>query len=273
MIQSLLLHVDGDDRGTAAIPAVVQLAAAQNARVRGLMVVDTRNLIAAAVGCESAVYAAAEVERLDRQEELQSSALSQLATACLRAGIDFDVRRLRGNPLELVPREARFHDLAITIWPLRPAEGSDADGVRTLTELARRGAQPLLVLRDAQGAPQRLLLVFDGSVASERAVKQFLSQQLFADAEMRLLAIGSSDQEARSHLRQLSDCLRNHRGPVELGHMHGALKQVLPAYVQKWEADLVVLGVPHRDRLFGSPWCRTVADVLRETPAALYASS
>lgn len=273
MIQSLLLHVDGDDRGVAAIPAVVQLAALHRARVRGLMVVDTRKLIAAAVGCESAVYAAAEGQRLERQEELQSSALSQLAAACLRTGIDFDVRRLRGDPVELVPHEARFHDLVVTIWPLRSEDNARAEGIRTLTEFARRGAQPLLVLRDADRPPQRLLLVFDGTVASERAIQQFLAQQMFAEVEMRLLAIGGSEQQARNHLRQLSDCLRHCRGLVELGHMQGSLKQVLPKYVQKWDADLVVLGAPQRERFFSAPWGSAVADVLRDTPAALYLSS
>ncbi|MBL8848220.1 MAG: universal stress protein [Planctomycetaceae bacterium] len=271
MLNSLLFHLEADDRGTEAIPIVVDMAVQHGARLRGLMIADTRRLIASAVGCEAAVYAATEGELLQRQSQRQSTALSELTHACLQAGVDFDVRRLRGDPLELLPREARFHDLIVTTRPRPHDREGSSEGISTLTELAIRGAQPLLVLRDSRSVLKRVLLIYDGSVASERAIKQCLLQRLFHDAEMRLLAIGATDVEARRNLAEMAECLRHQQQEIELGHACGSLRQIAAAYIRKWDADVVVVGAPQR-RILGFLWGGAVADTLRQTRAAVYVS-
>jgi nucleotide-binding universal stress UspA family protein len=272
VLKSVLLHVDGDDRRTVGIPAVVQLAARHAARVRGLMILDTRRIIAAAAGCLSAVHAADEGERLQQQEQHQASVLSELTRECLRSGVDFDVRRLRGDPLELLPQEARFHDLIVASWPTAIEPDRDLGAIRTFTELGLRGAQPLLVLRAADRDLQRLLLIYDGSAPSERAIKSFLSLNLYPEADVRLLALGRTDDEARRHLAEMAEYVRPLRSEVELGRTSGALRKVVANYIQKWGADLVVLGIPRRDGLLSRLWGDAVADALRDTSAAVYMS-
>jgi hypothetical protein len=273
VLRSLLLHLDGDSRPAAAVPAAVNLAAQHAARVRGLMLVDTSRLVAAAVGCEAAIYAVTEGERLQQQELQQAAALSTLARECLQSGVDFDVRRLRGDPLELLPREARFHDLIVTSWPLPGERDNVPGGIRTLTELGLRGAQPLLVLRDDRPEMERVLLVYDGGTASERSIKAFLSQQLYPKAEVRLLAIGESEDEGRRNLAEMAEYVRPLRDHVELGRAPGPLRRVVASYVPKWGADLVVLGIPRREGLLARLWGDAVAEALRKTSAAVYLSS
>jgi hypothetical protein len=74
-----------------------------------------------------------------------------MATACLAAGVNFDVRRESGDPFELLPREARYHDLVIAGCPApnqrssMDEEDEDAIKPRMLIELTLGGARPMLI--------------------------------------------------------------------------------------------------------------------------------
>ncbi|MBX3437734.1 MAG: universal stress protein [Planctomycetaceae bacterium] len=276
MLKSLLFHVDSEDRMPCGVQTVVELARTHRARVRGLTIVDTRRVAQVAASCESAVYAVMEAERLERRAERQDTAITELAMSCLSAGVDFDVRRLRGDLMELLPREARFYDLVATSCP-GPSEANDRDAdwnlcVRDITELALRGAQPLLVLRGAGQRLERILLAYDGTLPAERAIKSFLYQQLFPQAEIRLLGIGRTEQAAKDRLQEMAEFVLPRRADVELGFVCGTVKASLVPYIEKWDADLIVLGMSRRNRMLQRVWGNAAVDALRQTNAAAYIS-
>jgi nucleotide-binding universal stress UspA family protein len=113
-------------------------------------------------------------------------------------------------------------------------------------------------------------LVSDGTNASARAIREFLRQNLFPESELRLLAIGSTEQRARNMLREMVDYCRGRQVSLESGWICGSPRRVIIPYAHKWGADLVVLGVTRKSplvrRLFGDPAQR----VLEETNLALY---
>lgn len=273
MLSSVLLHFGSPQQATELIEVGVRLARGASARVRGLTLADTRRMATTSATYESAVYAHNECGRLRRIEEAQAEVRTKLSQACLTAGIDFEVRRASGNPFEVLPHEAQFHDLVITSLPGPDATPSEASVLSAgeLIELLLQGVQPLLVVRRPQQSFNRILLATDGSSASAAAIRQFVGQKLFPDAELRLLAIGHSESFARSVLREIADYCRGHRLNFESGWICGQPRRLLVAYAQKWSADLVVWGVPRSNpvvrRLLGGP----AESVLRSTNMALYA--
>src|SRR5690349_20562552 len=99
MLKSVLLYLESGEQ-SPAIEFGVSLATAAEARLRCLTLVDTRQVEEAQV-CESAVYLSMAHSRQAVSETIQEKSREQLSQACLKARLNFDVRRLSGNPLEV----------------------------------------------------------------------------------------------------------------------------------------------------------------------------
>jgi nucleotide-binding universal stress UspA family protein len=274
MLHSVLLHFGSAQLGEPVIELGVHLARRSAAKVRGLSLVDTRRLVALSTS-EAACYANHESVRLHRVEAEQDSVRMSLSQACLAAGLDFDLRRVRGNPLEVLPTESQFHDLVVTSFPrCGEAESDDASLSATdLMELLFQGVQPLLVVRSSQQPIRRVLVVGDGTPPSARSIRQFVQQNLVPGAELRLLAIGSSEDRARATLREMSDYCRSRNLVFESGWLCGSARRVLVPYAHKWGADLVVLGVSRAGRVVRRLWGEPAEEILQTTEVALYAAT
>lgn len=275
---SVLLHLNGIRDGESVIDAGVALASRWKARLRGVTLLDTRNAASLSTNCEAAVYANDEFNRLHLIEQQQEKIRSRLSQACLAAGIDFDVRSAQGNPLELLPPESQFHDLMVTFYAPTEDSGADLDAGSKLTaaemvDLLVQGVQPMLVVRRPQQALNRVLLVYDGTPTTGKAVRNFLSQDFVSHPEFRLVAIGNTEQRARTLLREMLDYCHTRRIDIEAGSLCGTIARSLPAYALKWEADCVVLGVARRSwgarKLLGEP----VRELLHYTSCAVYLTS
>jgi nucleotide-binding universal stress UspA family protein len=248
----MLLLMEGAEQAEPVIRCGVSLAASASARVRGLTLVDTRDVVDAQT-CEAAVFMKTALTRQALAERRQASARAELSRACLDAQLNFDVRRLAGDPLEVLPQEARFHDLVVTsmghVDRRLPAGTTMRLSVRDLTALLERGVQPLLILPAGQGTIERVLLVYDGSEAAGRTIRSYFNLGVLRDADHRLLAIGRDESSAQSALMEMADYCRARCPSLEVGFAVGRARRVLAPYAAKWQADLLVMGVSRSYRL------------------------
>ncbi len=249
MLSSILAYLPNARGYEPAIHASVELAVPVSARVHGLTVLDTRDAVAAC-SSETAVFAHAEFERLGRSVQRSRAAHAWLTRACDAADLQCDVKTLRGDPRELVPREAQFHDLAVAAVDDEPSVDGD-DQVATFSELAdltRRGVHSLLVVRGRWRAPDRVLLAYDGSETSGRVVRSFFHLGILPTAECRLLVVGPNSAAARDSFDDMADYCRARRAEIEMGWTVGSTRQILPTFAKKWRADLVVARLPRGPR-------------------------
>jgi hypothetical protein len=196
----------------------------------------------------------------------------------LSASVDFDVRKLTGDPLDILTREAQLHDLVVGSFApegkARTATASHRLSPHDYIELLRRGVQPLLILRGAPTALGRVLLVYDGTSASGSAIRTYLSQLRIPEADHRLLAVGKDEPEARKNLREMADyCRTACQMHMEMGLFCGRPRRALSSYLHKWEADLVVLGVPRGFQVLNRLLNNAVHDVLRRSSSSLFVTS
>ena len=170
MLNSVLLHLNGMEHGQSVIECGVGMAQRWEARVRGLTLLDTIGWcvdFVVRIGLtpmENANAASCRTAAGDVR--------SQLTQACLSAGVDFDVRRMQGDPFDLLPPESQFHDLMVTYLP-PPGEADElqAPGMNAaeLVNLLIRGVQPMLIVRRPRQELRRVLLAYDGTPASGQA--------------------------------------------------------------------------------------------------------
>ena len=273
MLTSVLLYLEDADQAGPVIDCGVSLAREVEARVRGLTLIDTRDS-EAAKECESAGYLSMVNTRQALCERLHEGAQSELSKACLDARLNFDVRRTSGDPLEVLPNEARFHDLVITsLGSADDGENGGTAGQLSLGDLAallRRGVQPLLVLPARQKAIERVLMVYDGSEAAGRTIRSFLGLGVMRHADYRLLAVGPTEAAARESLTEMAEYCSARCDSLETGCVTGKVRQVLVPYAAKWEADLVVLGVSRSHRLLQRLLGKASLDLVAALDCALF---
>ena len=246
MLKSVLLYLESPEQAARVIEFSVPMAARAEARVRGMTLVDTRGL-ELAQNCESAAYLTSAYARHEVTECIHEGARTELTRACLKARLNFDVRRISGNPLEVLPAEARFHDLVVAALDKTdsrlPATATNATlSLADMLGLLQRGVQPLVVLPRKARPIERVLLVYDGSEASGRAVRSYFNLGALP-AEHRLLAIGRNEAAARASLAEMAEYCAGHCEWLETGFAVGRTRRVISNYSAKWEADMLVLGV------------------------------
>lgn len=246
MLKSILLYLENPEQAESVIQLGVSFARETQARVRGLTLVDTRGFDAAQ-DSESAIYLSMAHSRHTYTECVHEGTRAALSQACLQARLNFDVRRVAGNPLEIVPAEAQFHDLTIAALgraDRRLPAGSTANlSPGEMLRLVQLGVEPLLVLPPGVQAIERVLLVYDGSAAAGQAIRSYLNFGVLRGGDHRLLAVGATEQEARQYLAEMADYCASHCQSLETGYVIGRTKRVLVPYASKWQADLLVLGV------------------------------
>lgn len=247
MMKSVLLYLESTDQAAPVIECGVSLARQTEARVRGLTLVDTRDLDEAQ-DCESAVYLSMAHSRHAFTECIHESARAKLSRACLQARLNFDVRRISGNPLEVLPAESRFHDLVIASpgrvdQRLPPSAARATLSLGDMLQLLQRGVQPLLVVPPRMKFAERVLFVYDGSNAAGRAIRSYANLGILSNSTHRLLAVGPDEMRAKSSLGEMADYFASRFDDLEVGYAAGRLRRVVTSYATKWEADMLVLGL------------------------------
>jgi nucleotide-binding universal stress UspA family protein len=246
MLKSLLLYLESAEQAAPIIDFGVSVARQTEARVRGLTLVDTRRS-EAAFDCESAAYLTLANNSQTYAECVHEGARVELSRACLKARLNFDIRRSSGNPLEVLPAESRFHDLVI-VSPekldrrLPPAAHTTLSSTDIL-QLLQRGVQPLLVLPPRVRPIERVLLAYDGTKSAGQAIRAFAKLNVMRSATHRLLAIGATEEEARASLGEMAEYCSQHFSALETGFVTGKQRTVITSYADKWDADLLVLGL------------------------------
>lgn len=270
MLSSILLYLDDEVRAAPAIQLAVQLARRANARVRGVTLVDTRHHKEACTQ-ESAAFTTLASAALHLAEQRQQGVRHKLSNACLHAKVNFDVRRFAGDPVDVLAREARFHDLVIASGFV----GNESLGLTAgdLIGLVQRRASPLLVLHPQQSPLERVLLVYDGTESASRAIQSYLKLGPLAGADHRLLAIGKNEDTAREYLSEVLEYCIARCPDLESGCVVGQTRRALVPYVNKWQADLTVMGCSSDGRLMRRIFGDSLLDLLKHTSCAWWAMS
>jgi nucleotide-binding universal stress UspA family protein len=118
-----------------------------------------------------------------------------------------------------------------------------------------------------------VLLAYEGSEASGRAIRNYLSTGLGEEAEHRLLAIGTDANSARTALRDMADYCGARCRSLETGCATGRPRRVIVPYAAKWQADLLVLGLGSRAPVVRRLLGNSAASAWSKLRCALFAAA
>ncbi|EAQ77302.1 universal stress protein [Blastopirellula marina] len=270
-MKNLLVHLCNSSRTKSVVETAVKLASVAQARIRGVSILDTRTFFEKA-GIESAAYAGVEATRMTLTHRRQMQSREEFLSVCRSSRVHCDVVDVRGDPIELLADEAKYNDLTIVSYGRTPHRHDVGLSAHELMELAQRGAHPLLVLRRKPVELDRVLLIYDGSNASSRSIRSFLSQHAaYLGNQYRLLCVGEAASPQSGAYRAMLQYCRSRMETLEVGCLPGSPVKTAAKYAQKWEADLLVLGVARTSSWWGSPFGQLGSDILQHTELAIYA--
>jgi nucleotide-binding universal stress UspA family protein len=236
-----------------AIEFASEIATRFDASVTGLAVVDVGHIESSARGGGIGSMHYAEKLRENLTEETRQKAqdlLHEFERALERSGVTFVDYVKEGVPFQRILDEVKYHDLLVVGKSPHFFYGAPQKETHSLPRVVRSAAAPALVVTEDHRVIQRVLIAYDGSLASARTMQQFAQLQPFGtDLEIELLHVHSGpNSESELMLRMATTYLGAHGfDKVHFTSMEGSdpAKQTTQ-FASQISSDLVVAGA-HSD--------------------------
>lgn len=150
----------------------------------------------------------------------------------------------------------------------RSGSAEDQLGIN-LERIIRASTRPVLVTSGALRPIGRLVLAFDGGPSTGKAISLLVNQPLFKDAEVHLLTVGDSTP-ARTHQRSDAAArLRASGYDVIEDMIPGDPDEIIPGYVTRTSADLLIMGAYGHSRIREWVVGSTTTALLRKSPVSM----
>lgn len=133
-----------------------------------------------------------------------------------------------------------------------------------LENVVRTLHRPILVIPSDYAEPQRILIAFDGSATTRKAVEMVASSPLFRGLPCHLVMVGADKAEAREQLDWARTTLERAGFQVAASIRSGHVEEVLCAYRTEHDIDLIVMGAYGHSRIREFLVGSTTANMLRQ---------
>ncbi|QXD13803.1 universal stress protein [Rhodocaloribacter litoris] len=279
MIKRILVALDPDSDTLVAIRYAEDIARRYGAEVTGLAVVDLGSIEASARGggIGSMYYAEKLRERLT--EETRAVAQQLIASfqkEVEKAGLPHTEVVEEGVPFERIVEDMNYHDLLVVGKDPHFFYGHSKQDTNTLARVVKNTIAPTLVVGGAYHPVKRVLVAYDGSRASARALRRFIHLRPFGDdLEVKLLNIHrDSASESELILRLAQAYLKAHGFPVQAQSMKGDNPtDLIVKHAEEYGADLVVAGAHSVSKIREIAFGSTTVALLKSCPAPLFLDS
>lgn len=173
---------------------------------------------------------------------------------------------------ELVDTLLEFQDDIRLLVMGRQGEHGDSAGELIgshLENVVRTLHRPILVVPADYSEPRRILIAFDGSATTRKAVEMVAASPLFRGLPCHVVMVGADKPEAQAQLEWARATLAQAGFEVTASLLSGQVEDVLCAYRTEHTIDLIVMGAyghsKIREFLVGS----TTAKLIRQAKIPL----
>ena len=272
MIKRILVALSGTPFTATATKYALDLAELHKAEVTGVTDVDIAKLMKVGpvpIGGGAAAASLAE-HRIHVTEEHVEQAIADFEQACANAGMIHCVDRETGDPFDRLIALWRYHDLTIAglrgLFEYGVVEKPDDVLIRLISE----GVRPILAVPKAYRPIRKVLVAYNGSMESAKALKQFVQMDLWPDIALQIVCFDMTPRESETLLADASSYCHSHGLAAQTQHVEGGPREHLLECAQQGEADLIVLGSTSRARILKRLLGDTVLHCLRNADVPLF---
>lgn len=259
MIKRILVGLADKPSAQVATRRAINLAKLHDAEIAGVAIIDTSALESIGPTPLGAAQQARQLRahRREMTREHVEEALTRFKVLCEDAGVPYEVRREEGKPLEQIVKLSRYYDLVILNLHDLFDYGVVTEPDETVLKLIRSGVRPILACVDGHEDINRIMIAYNGSVESAKAMRRLIHLQFWPGAEFKIVCFELPRDEARVLLDEAARYCRAHSVTPELEYVGGTARDRLLPTAQAWGADLIAIGASTRRPLLH----RLVGDV------------
>lgn len=274
MIKRILVALSGTPFTEASIAHAVELGRAHGAELTGVTDVDLARLANVGPVPVGAGAAAQELieQRLQLTQQHIEESIARFEAACGEAGLPHSVARETADPFDAIVSLWRYHDLTVAGLRGLFEYGVVHNPDDTLCRLIARGVRPLLAVARSARPVRRVLVAYNGSMESAKAMKRFVQMRIWPRVAIKIVCFELKAPDARTLLSDAARYCAAHGMQAEVEHVPGHAKEKLLEHASGWGADLIVMGTTSRARILRHLLGDTALHALRHAEVPLFLS-
>lgn len=276
MIRKILVGVSGTPSLESKIEITLDLARRHGAAITLMSIVDVDRLShVGPVPVGAGSYAEdLRRSRVERSHRLDESGIERFRAVAAAAGVDVSVVRREGSPVEVFAAEWRHHDLSVLGAKGWFDYGVVAEPEGALLRLVSAGVRPLLATAESSRPIRRVLVCYNGSMESAKAMKQFAQFRAWPDAAVEVACVGGTKtgEPVAELLERATGYLGAHGYKAEPRFLEGESLSALLSHVSGANIDMIVAGSSFRRILLSQRFGRHALGLIRKSPVALFLS-
>ena len=173
---------------------------------------------------------------------------------------------------ELVDTLIEFeHDIRLLVMG-RQGDQGDSAGEHIgshLENVVRTLHRPILVIPADYTEPRRILVAFDGSATTRKAVEMVAASPLFRGLPCHVVMVGADKAESRAQLDWARTTLEQAGFEATVSLRAGQVEEVLCSYREEYAIDLIVMGAYGHSRIREFLVGSTTTHLLRKSTVPL----
>jgi nucleotide-binding universal stress UspA family protein len=259
-LKQILVPLDPSIYAQAAVRSACQIAKKHGAGVAGVVVLDSpeiRSQIVPAIGPYYPMMIEVVKTRIDHARDVLDDCLKLFASECEKSKVPHLETSYEGIPAQKLLSSAMFYDLLV--MGLETSFHFETRGGRgdTLDKLLQETVVPILAVpSDGLMNPKSVLITFDGSHASARAIHDFLVFASAYEFEITIAVAEKKESEGEFLAKSAAALLETHgQSAGKLLISDEPIEEVVTDELLE-ATDLVVAGIhskrPIKDRFVGS---------------------
>ena len=277
MIKKILVALDADTDTPVATHYAADIARRHSAEVTGLAVVDMGSIEASSRG--GGIGSMYLMEKIQENLTAEARSVARQLTKAFKevmeeAGVAFDVQVEEGVPFERIVEDMKYHDLLVVGRVPHFFYSHPEEKTKTLVRVVKKSIGPTLVVPETYRPVRHVLVAYDASGASARAMRRFVHLQPFGtDLTLEILNVHTKGERAGSQLalQMAKSYMDAHGYATHTSSIQGTdpAKQIAE-FAQQFEADVVVAGAHSISKLAKLAFGSTTASLLEKSPVPLF---
>lgn len=275
-IQRILVPLDPSIYAEAATETACKIAQKHGARLSGVAVLDSdgiRSSLVPAIGPYYPMMIEAVQAKVKHADRVLKDCMARFATTCEESQVEHVESEYEGIPAQKLLETSIFYDLVV--MGLETSFHFETEEMKgeSLDKILNRTVTPIIAVpAKGLGDPKKVLITFDGSHGSARALHDFVGFAEPYALEAVVVTAGLKDEEAQFLLKNAAEFLRLHGvESVETIASEEPIESfVTDEYLQG--VDLVVAGI-HSKKLLKDYFVGSFAKkLIRRCDTALFLS-
>lgn len=276
MLKKILVGVSGTPSLQSKIDTAIDLAKRKQAEVSILSIIDTDELGKVGpvpIGAQS--YAInMKKNRMEKSRAKAEGAIDTFVAACWDADVPYDVIRSEGDPMDVLGKVWRYHDLCLLNVQGWFDYGVLPEPDAALLKLISSGVRPLISVAGKPHKIRRIMIAYNGSMESAKSMKHFAQFNLWPDAKVHVICIGApkTGEDANDLLERAKEYLAAHAIQAETRHVTGKYDSAIHDVSSELGADLTVMGSSYRRVLMFERFGVHARKMIEDAKGALFMS-